>query len=331
MLWEATDSHAALRQRFRFASGAETRDWLVTTLYGLYGIQVTGVTRLVISSYNLLAWLTTTDGLLLAKCCASLQSHERLANVADVLTWLDQQQLPVSVPLLAQTGERQVRAAHLSLGVQRVIPGELLEPTQPAQTHAAGVMLAQLHRALAAYPRTTAFAPPTAQPALAEAIAAWAAKQATSPRNQSLMAGVELLQQLLASGTLPDLTSQLVHQDYRAANILWNEGNIAAVLDFEELRWGYRLNDLAWAAVHLGTRYHHWGPVSDAVHATFLAAYASQQSLTATEQGWLPVLMLWHSINLAGSAAGGENFDAAVASVVTYTRRLAAQQAYAAR
>lgn len=111
-----------------------------------------------------------------------------------------------------------------------------------------------------------------------------------------------------------------MHRDYRAANLLWHGEKITAILDFDDLRWDYRVNDLAWAAIHLGTRYHHWGPVSDDVHARFLAAYVMQQPLSAAEEAWLPRLMLWHSINLAAAASGGKNEDAAVKAVVTYTK-----------
>ena len=58
MLWEATDAHVALVQRFRFASAEEAARWLADTLLHTYGVQVAAVDRLVISSYNLLAWLT---------------------------------------------------------------------------------------------------------------------------------------------------------------------------------------------------------------------------------------------------------------------------------
>lgn len=227
--------------------------------------------------------------------------------------------------MAASTGERQVLRDHLSIGVQRIMPGSLLDPTQFEQAQTAGIILTQLHQALAAYPRATDFASQTPLPTLAENIQAWAATKAATSPDLALVAGRKALLQSLKSDTLPQLTSQVVHHDYRAANILWQAGKITAVLDFEELRWGYRVNDLAWAAVHLGTRFHNWGPVSGVVHANFLAAYTSLHPLTAAEQAWLPVLMLWHSLNLANSAAGGGAFNASVDAVVTYTRRLEEQ------
>lgn len=358
MLWEATDPQAALQGRFHFASSVEATHWLETTLADLYDIEVISVDRLAISSYNLLAWLTTTDGHLLAKCCSylgvygrsrlairaynlllwlttsagarfakyhsDLDAHNRLTKVADLLVWLAQQQMPVSVPLLSCAGTRQVRKDHLSIGVQRLIPGTLLDTAVVEQVHAAGLTLAQLHRTLAAYPHATNFVPASPLPNLAEMIGRWAENKGRAIDDPVLLAGIKTLLRSLEADPTSALMPQLVHRDYRAANILWHGGTIAAVLDFEDLLWSYRINDLAWSAVHLGTRYHHWGPVSEEVHTAFLAAYLSQHPLTKAEQVWLPRLMLWHSINLAGAAAGGANFDAAVASVVTYTRRLAA-------
>lgn len=325
MLWESTDAQAALTQRFQFASVAAASDWLIKTISDIYGVRAVSVDRLVISSFNLLAWLTTTDGPLLAKCCAFVRAHDWLANVAELLAWLEQQQLPVSVPVATSTGERQVLRDHLSIGVQRIMPGSLLDPTQLEQAQAAGITLASLHHALAAYPRAIDFASQTPLSTLAENIQTWAATKAATRPDRALVAGRKALLQSLQRSTLPELASQVVHHDYRAANILWHADKITAVLDFEDLRWSYRVNDLAWAAVHLGTRFHHWGPVSEAVHANFLAAYTSLHPLTAAEQAWLPRLMVWHSINLANAAAGGIAFDAAVEAVVTYACRLEEQ------
>lgn len=326
MLWESSDAQVALTQRFKFASVEAASDWLINTISDTYGVRVESVDRLIISSFNLLAWLTTSDGPLIAKCCAFVPAHDWLANVAELLAWLEQQHLPVSVPVTTSSGERQVRRDHLSIGVQRIMPGDLLDPTQLEQAQTAGIILAQLHHALAAYPRATDFANQDPLPTLAENIQAWAATKAATSPEWAFVAGRKALMQSLQSDALPKLASQVVHYDYRAANILWQAGKITAVLDFEELRWGYRVNDLAWAAVHLGTRFHHWGPVSEGVHATFLAAYAALHSLTAAEQAWLPRLMVWHSLNLANSAAGGLAFGISVDAVVTYTRLLEQQQ-----
>ncbi|GGU28568.1 phosphotransferase enzyme family protein [Nocardioides albus] len=69
--------------------------------------------------------------------------------------------------------------------------------------------------------------------------------------------------------------TQLVGGDFRSANVLWADGRIAAVLDLEEVRYGRRVDDLAQAAVLLGTRYHDWAPTPVGVRGAFVAAYES--------------------------------------------------------
>ena len=321
MLWESIDAHVALRQRFQFTSAEHATHWLMQTVAHTYALSVEAVDRLVISSSNLLAWLSTPNGPHIAKCCALASAHDWLSNVADLLVWLEQCHVPVSVPLPTPTGQRQVRCAHLTLNLQRVISGQLLDPTHLDQAHTAGIILAQVHAALAAYPRASDFITTSPIPSLDAIVREWVEQNGSRPSNPAFDTSSRALQQLQTS-LLPKLAIQLVHGDYRAANILWDTGKISAVLDFEELRWGYRVNDLAWAAVHLGALFHQWGPVSAEVHATFLGGYEAILQLSGDERVWLPILLTWHSLELARSATGGPTYAACVASVKFYTRLL---------
>jgi homoserine kinase type II len=80
---------------------------------------------------------------------------------------------------------------------------------------------------------------------------------------------------------------QLVHNDFRSANILRDGTSITAVLDFEEVTYRTRVADLAKAAVLLGTRYHDWAPTSQPVREAFVAAYHDHAPLTSAEQNEL--------------------------------------------
>lgn len=73
---------------------------------------------------------------------------------------------------------------------------------------------------------------------------------------------------------------QLVHGDFRSANVLQVDGTISAILDFDEVSCGSRIADLAKAAVLLGTRYHDWGPTSPQTQEAFMKAYSSVAPLT---------------------------------------------------
>ena len=77
---------------------------------------------------------------------------------------------------------------------------------------------------------------------------------------------------------------QLVHNDFRSANILHDGTNITAILDFEEVTYHTRVADLGKAAVLLGTRYRNWGPTSQVVREAFVAAYCDRAGLTNAEQ-----------------------------------------------
>lgn len=317
MLWESADPNTVLAERFYFPSSADAVRWLIDRISRVYGVTVVSVDRLVMSSHNLLAWLTTTDGPRLAKGCGFVMAHERLRKSGELVLWLEQMQLPVSAPLVATMGAVQVLCDHLSLSLQRVIPGELLDPAQPEQAECAGVTLAQLHQALAAYPYAAALAAPAPRPGLLTLIENWATQKRATLTAPALTAHVtSLIEQVKSLATAP-LATQLVHGDYRAANILWQAGTLAAVLDFEEVRWGYRVNDLAWAAVHLGTRYHDWEPIALAVQQTFLHSYRAVQPLTALEEVWLPALLAWHSIGLT-QAAGKPAHSSGIDTIAFY-------------
>lgn len=81
--------------------------------------------------------------------------------------------------------------------------------------------------------------------------------------------------------------SQLVHNDFRSANVLHDGTRITAVLDFDEVTYRSRVSDLAKATVLLGTRFHDWGPTSQLVREAFVGAYCGQAPLTNAEQNQL--------------------------------------------
>jgi homoserine kinase type II len=84
-------------------------------------------------------------------------------------------------------------------------------------------------------------------------------------------------------GGLSAQGAQLVHNDFRSANLLHDGSGITAVLDFEDVTYRTRVADLARASVLLGTRYHDWGPTDELVREAFVAAYRERSPLTTVE------------------------------------------------
>ncbi len=228
MLWEMVDPYAALDSRFAFAKPEDAASWLATTVASRWGTAVRRCERIVLSSQNALAWLDTDAGKLLAKWSAAAGLHPRLAALAELTAWLHRRGLPVSPPLVALDGNLQLATPKGSLSLQEVRVGELLNPSDPVQVHAAGRALAAVHDALAEYPRAAVVVSCSGASApydpglltglgLREQVTRWLGSVAPG----STTAAVAFLQDRVTAFPEASLPApQLVHNDVRSANIL---------------------------------------------------------------------------------------------------------------
>ena len=305
MLWESVDAEAALTRRFGFTTVDAAVRWLDETLSSRYKIELGTVDRLVISAGNLMAWTVTSEGPLIVKCCVSPGEHPRLQAIAELLAWLRQEDFPVSAPVPTPDGELQIEAGALSVGVQRVVAGDMLDAGNPDHAARAGTVLARLHELFLRYPRAGDLDRNPTPVALEADIAEWLHKDA--PGDPRLQSAVAALRQGAAGLDSSGMGRQLLHLDYRSANILWAGGDIVAVLDFEQIATGYRVADVAQAATLLGTLYHNWGPLSPESLAAFLAAYEQRLPFSGKERAWLSVLTLRKMIGW--SANGGPMYE----------------------
>ena len=293
MLWEAQDPHDALDGRFGFSDGESAGRWVASMLDERWGVRIGSCERIVMSGGNALAWAGTPAGRLLAKWSVVPERFPRLAQTARLTSWLHGRGLPVSAPVPARDGRLQVEVDGVSMGLQREIMGDLLDTDDLRQVRAAGAVLARLQVALGAYPDAHR------APALAvacEPLAARVADWLDSRADHLPVAARDALRELVADAPPDRLAPQLVHFDFRSANVLCAGGDVAAVIDFEEARHDHPLVELARAAVLLGTRYHDWGPVPAEVRSEFLAGYRSIRPLTSAEADWLDILLLWQSL-----------------------------------
>lgn len=278
MLWERTDAAAELRSRFGFVAADEATAWVARVLAEDYGLSVVGVQRMVISAHSLMVWVTTaTRDRLMIKICRLVAAHESLRTRAALVTWLAGRGLPVAPPLVARAGEHQLLRDGLSLGVQPVLPGTLLDTSDLRQVRVAGEMLATLHLALATWPGSDRLAE-------VRPVAGGGSGGPVAPED---------LRNLLEhrGRELPALARQPVHADFRGANVLSLDGRISGVLDFEEARLDTAVVDLAHAVCLLGTWYHDWKPMSSEAQAAFIDSYSGCRPLTDAEQLCLPVVV----------------------------------------
>lgn len=293
MLWEPDDPREALVERFGFGDGQAAGRWVAETLGERWGVRVDSCERIVMSGGNAMAWVGTPSGRLLAKWSVMPLRFPRLAQTAGLTSWLHGRGLPVSAPVPARDGRLQVEVGGVSIGVQREIAGDLLDTADLGQVRAAGALLARLQNALAAYPDADRIASPAwSSMPLPARITNWLDSRA----GHLPVAARDTLRGLVADAPPDRAGRQLVHFDFRSANILCARGEIVAVIDFEEAQQEHPLVELARAAILLGTRYHNWGPVPAEVHAEFVAGYAVERPLTSDEARWLDLLLLWQAL-----------------------------------
>lgn len=317
MLWEALDPHGALEERFGFSDAESAGRWVAATVDEHWGVRIDACERIVISSGNALAWVTTPSGLLLAKWSVVAERFPRLAQIARLTLWLDGNGLPVSTPVAALSGRLQVEVDDVSMCLQRVVRGDLLDVEDRDQVAAAGAVLARLHRALAAYPDADRVVAPAGPPEpLASRITGWL----DAGGEHLPVAARGALRGLVAEAPSDRLPTQLVHGDFRSSNVLCAGTEVAAVIDFEEARLDHCIDELARSAVLLGTRFRDWGPVSAEVRALFRAGYESVRRLTPVEAGWWDVLVLWYACAFVPSGDDPTGWGPSALSHVTAVR-----------
>lgn len=296
MLWEEHDPHDALKERFGFGDVASAALWVAATVHEHWGIRVDSCERIVISDRNALAWVTTTSSSqLLAKWSVAPDRFPRLSQIAQLTNWLADVGLPVSAMVRSSQGRLQVEVDGVSMCLQRVIRGDLLDVANPDQVRAAGAILGRLHHTLAWYPATDQIVSPEGRPKpLVARITDWLSSAGVHVPE----AGRHALRRLVADAPDDLLQTQLLHGDFRSSNVLCLGAEVAAVIDFEEARIDHCIDEVARSAVMLGTRFRDWGPVSAEVRATFLSGYQSERRLTPAEERWWNILVLWYALLL---------------------------------
>lgn len=336
MLWESTVPAAALRDRFGFDDAAAATTWCAVLLDEVWGIDVREVTRVVISDQNVIAWVQAARGGLVVKWSRARDQFERLDASARLLRLLSERGVPVAAPVASLTGADRVvvagPAAELSVAVLPELTGDWLDATNPSAVRAAGGCLAELHQALGAIGALGA------HPVLGPSSAVGVGLHADAPQARTAAAVVRVLATepvdwqarvatwldqsdgglapaasqrlgaLLASAPRLDDAQQLVHNDFRAANILTRDSRVVGVLDFDDVAVAPRVYDLAKASVYLGTLFTGWGPIPPPARDALRAGYESVCPLTAVESHWLELLTLWLGLLAAQSQPAPERW-----------------------
>ena len=251
---------------------------------------------MVISDHNAIVWVESDQGGLVVKWLRARELFASLETSTRLLRRLAGRGIPVASPVATADGLERVvlegPSGSLSVTVLPELLGDWLDVRDHAAVRSAGACLAEVHRALGAIHND--LSPPMAMPAkeLRKRIDDWLAGE---DRGFAPEAARRLKDLLLGSPELDD-EPQLVHNDFRAANILTRDSKVIAVLDFDDVMVEHRVNDLAKASVYLGTRFTEWRPTPTAIRQALRAGYESVRPFGPIEARWFEILALWQGL-----------------------------------
>lgn len=246
MLWEAEDPRQELTKRFGFPSGSAAADWAAEVLDRHWGLTIGRCDRLVISDRNAMAWVQAGDRSLVAKWSSAPSRFTHLEDAARLVAWLECRGIPVAAPIAATDGRLLVEVSNGANGKLRSrLP-------LPGGRFLLGVLRAIEGALLDASDAEHVDEAGRMLATLHEALADYPGRigRRRGAANQ-----------------------QIIHNDFRSANIVHDGTRIAAVLDFEEVTFDTRVADLAKSAVLLATRYHDWAPTTPEVRDAYVQAY----------------------------------------------------------
>ena len=269
MLWESADPSQELMRRFGFRDGACAAEWVADVLERCWGLDVVRCDRLVISGRNVMAWVLAGGRPVIAKWSSLPHRFAHLEDAAHLVAWLDTQAVPVAAPIAATDGRLLVEFGNGARGRLRSrLP-------LPGSRFLVGVLPVVEGDLLSVDDPGQVEDAGRMLATMHQALAAYPGQAGRRGRGAH---------------------TQLLHNDFRSANILHDGAKISAVLDFEEITYDTRVADIAKSAVLLATRYRDWGPTSESVRTEYVNAYDrhARDPLTTSERQELDARIAAH-------------------------------------
>lgn len=236
----------------------------------------------------------------------SIEWEQSLVGFAGANGW------PVATALRAAGGTRVVEYnGHCWVAMPKLSGEPLSEPT-PAMYHNRGRLLARLHRDLAAFPddiqkpgagkawELDAWLAPANIGTFNEVLAAFAFEE---PDVSALIRRYRYRNlRELSRLHYPELPDMPIHGDFQGANLLWRDGQLTGLLDFDFARRDAHVCDLATMLVP-------FEPLEPRFAGPMLEGYESVRPLSDIEWALLPalaraVLLWWIAQLLAGWRTG---------------------------
>jgi Ser/Thr protein kinase RdoA (MazF antagonist) len=242
--------------------------------------------------------LTTPERRYVLRSSHRSRSLSSLAFEHRLLCYLARQGFPVVVPLPSREMKTWVSFNSRFWTLCLYADGEQLDRTRPSQLTEAARALAMYHRFARGFERsdvqragtlnvenwlrTTAEASvrlgPATQPEVEEA-------------RIDLVASLDRLGRDLASPNIVRLLKVVIHGDFSRRNILFQQDQLLAVLDFDGCHFEIRAMDLAVALKNMCRGLDKHSQLDMERVSAFMAAYQAEESLTDDELAAIPILL----------------------------------------
>jgi len=265
----------------------EDAEWMVG-LAGLSGVD--SVERLAGGWDNTNLRLELSDGTrLVLKLWQAQSSIEDVESVIQRHIWIDEHEIPTTVPLMLETGARYAERDGVAWTLLPYFEAGHLG-SDAASLSSLGEIMARMHQVPSAdcFPSEFRMGQELFERmfALAEERNDW------SPFPGMLRGESEALRESIPAG----LPQGILHGDLFPDNVLGSEGEVAAILDLEEAWVGPCAFDLVMAYVGFGWEDNE--PVEERWQA-LLSGYQSVRNLTEDEWSALPNLHRYATLSIA--------------------------------
>lgn len=277
-------------------------------------------------------WLVTSgDRQIVVRCSNPSRSRLALLWEQELVRHAGKAGWPVPRSLATKDGRPVVEHDGRLWTAAPFLAGEPQQSPTPAMYHNRGRLLARLHRDLVSFPvdgqkpgfgktwELDAWMAPSGVGTFNEVLAAFARE------HQDLASAIRRYRyrnlRELSRLQYPELPDMPVHGDFQRSNLLWQDGQLTGLIDFDFARRDAQVSDLATLLVP-------FEPLEARVAGPLLEGYESVRTLTEAEWALLPALarasLLWWLAQLLIGWRTGTIENALAGIIRTTTGRLPA-------
>jgi homoserine kinase type II len=206
------------------------------------------------------------------------KTMEEVRQLADLLEWFRERDFPTSQPVLSNSGDQVLRYNKSPVMLKSWVPGKVVSSLNKKQLFQAGLQMARLHQLEA--PDML----PENQYYNSSVLDTVIGKGPDAKYEKWLQKQHERLKEILPQ----ELPQGIVHGDLFFDNILFQKGNLQAIIDFEQACYERYLYDVGMALVALCTKNSSLSPRKT---KAFLKGYEEIQRLSGKERKHLPAFV----------------------------------------